>query len=379
MTDSEKRKPDQILSFRSDLFVDLSELIDEFRLIRDTLPKTLTPEIANRIGQKSGSHLLKFISPRADGSQACLIFQPFRGEGTIEIWPSTNAPDIPFAKVLFRPIGIEGHTDRGFRCVIDEIIRPDSLSEDVLDAFKKVFGQDVFDAIRDGLLSNHKVRQLPDKEFPIVFVPNPFGGDLQITPVSPAASIEAIYQATGYFRKKEEAQFKVPPRKLNEKLISDKPQNVSGKLHKKHHGLYLLGEMPEVLSASRSEMFRYIHGGKFPRWRDPAVVDWTIRYADMLDREAKYSDMNTRKALRKVADVLIDDARTFIEETNLEAMKIAASLEKEIPSITVNQSAIVSLILHRHWGTDHKHRKAKVALHDSRFTHRLRCALEGTT
>ena len=50
--------------------IPLDEVTSEFCLMRDCLKKPLTAEVATRICEKSGSHLIKLVSPRVDGDQA---------------------------------------------------------------------------------------------------------------------------------------------------------------------------------------------------------------------------------------------------------------------------------------------------------------------
>ena len=341
--------------------VALHDVADEFSLMKGFLKKPLTAEIAARVCERSGSHLLKMVSARAEGDEACLYFASPEVNHRPKILPSTNAGDILYCKVLFRPLDILGHPTR---CVVDDIMNPDDASESILDAFASVFGKDVLDAMREKLLENPKrVTKLAAGEFPIIFVPRPDGKDLQITPVSPASAFTDMRTVINslYDRRKAEGG-KVPRGAFLKQSVSSKPQNISGAIGDPRRRI--MAAMPPVLNKFSAELYRFVHGGSFPRWQDPDVANWVLRYADMLDADTRFNDKNTRAALDRTANRLIQDADAFIAETYEEAIRLAIDNELDPATLAAPPPPDRVLIL-RAWPKDSfdKARQALASLH----------------
>ena len=340
-------KAEDLLSFKAvGRPIALHAVADELRLMQAQLKTPMTAKIAARVCEKSGSHLLKLVSARADGDEACLHIEAPSANRRPKVLPSTNAPDIPYCKVLYRPLEILGHSTR---CIVDDVMNPDEASGTVLEAFASVFGQDVL--------------ELAAGEFPIVFVPRPDGSDLQITPVSPAIAfmgmkgvIDALYE-----RRRAEST-KVPYGAFQNQSISSKPQNISGAIGGPRRRI--MARMPPVLEQFDAEIHRYVHGGSFPRWRDRTVADWVLRYADMLDADARYNDRNTRAALDRTTDRLVYEARGFIDDTRAEAIRAAEEAGIDSASLaTPPEPGFVLLQLSFPDGTFSKARKALTSPH----------------
>ncbi len=363
-------KAEYLLSFKEvGRLIHPESVADEFRLMKDHLKKPLTVEVAERVCKKSGSHLLKMVSPRVHTDHACLYIERPNANKRPKILPSVNAPDIPFCKVLYRPLEIKGRTSRS---VIDDIMNPDEISEDVLMAFAEVFGKDVLDAARVTLLQKQKrVTSLAAGEFPIIFVPRAGGGDLQITPVSPAATFMEVKSAIDalYDRKKADG-VSVPYRHFEKQSISSKPQNISGAIGGPRRRI--MAKMPPVMEQTEADIYRYAHGGPFPRWRDDAVVHWVLRYADMLEQDKIYCNRNTRAALDRKADRLIRDAQDFIDET-LAEVRFAADEFGLKSADNANPPGPAAVLIRRWWPED-GFNKARKALASAHFKHRItRC------
>ena len=292
----------------------------EFMLMSRACGKPFTAAIAVRICQKSGTHLLKLVSPRADGNHAVLRIESADENRKLPLLPSVNAPDIPFAKIIFRPLEILGYPAKS---VVNHVLSPDNISAAVLDAFASVFGTDVLDAIRSNLLGPQlELLNLSAGEFPIIFIPSPKGGDLQITPVSPAIAYMEMKDVRGiYLHKQEKDGPRVPRGRWHKQAVSAKPQNISGAIGGPR--IRFLAAMPAGHSQLESELYRYVRGGRFPRWRHPSVGNYVLRYADLLDRDPPFNDQNTYEALNALAVSLIRDAYAFIDETHEEAQQIA--------------------------------------------------------
>lgn len=362
-----KLKADDVLSFKPPgRPMRLDEVADEFQLMQSFLKSHLTVEAAARVCQKSGSHLLKLISPRADGDHACLYIEPPAANRRPKILPSTNAPDIPFCKVIFRPLELLGHPTR---TVVDDIMNPDDASEAVLEAFASVFGDDVLDAMRDSLLAQPKqVTKLAAGEFPIIFVPRPGGGDLQITPVSPATAFMGMKKAISpFFEKQQKDGPRIARGKFRKQSVSAKPQNISGAIGGPRTRLEAV--MPPILEQEDAEIHRYLNGGAFPRWKNPDVGVWILRYADMLEADTVYNDRNTRAALDRTADRLIREALDFIKEMQ-DTARDAAIVAGIDPETLGSSPPPASALLRRFWPND-TFARARNALTSAHFEHRL--------
>lgn len=332
--------------------------------MRSALGKDLTPEIVTRVCEKSGTHILKLISPRLDGDHAVLRVAS-KGNRRGAVIPSVNAPDIPYCKVIFRPLEIVGHSARS---VVDHILNPEDHSDQVLDAFASVFGADTLDAMRDVLLTDATApTKLGAGEFPIVFVPNPNGGDLQITPVAPAHAFMAMKQVTEPFFQKKSAENPNPPRgRWMKQEVSSKPQNISGAIGGPR--VRFLATLPEVMGTEEADIYRFVHGGPFPAWREQGVDTRVLRYADMLDVE--YNNMNTRAALDRIADRLIAAADAFLTETLSEARELALRSGEEgfTPKDPPGEAR---LLLNRRWGSPELRDRARKALTGPHFEYRV--------
>lgn len=355
-----------LLSFKkTGRVLSLDTLNDEFSMIEEAVGTgKLTAEKARCVCEKSGTHLLKMVSARTHTDSAVLYIQPSGTNERPDILPSVNAPDIPYCKVLYRPLEFEG---RPARSVVDDIMNPDDLSDVVLQAFASVFGQDVLDAARDALLySPKKVKKLAAGEFPIIFVPRATGGDLQLTPVSPAMAFMGVKAAINALYERKEA-IGLPRGAFETQSISSKPQNISGAIGGPRKRI--MARLPHVMEQAEAEMHRYVHGGSFPRWRDNAVANWVIRYADMLEADKAYNDHNTRAALDRTADHLILDAMAFIAET-VEEARLTANADGAASDELAKPPDPDSVILRRSWPQDgfDRARKALTSVH---FHHRL--------
>jgi hypothetical protein len=355
-------KKEALLSFKATgRPLALNEVYEEFALMRAALDKPLTAEIAATITSKSGSHLLKLVSPRVDGDHAVLRIDPPHQNRRASILPSVNAPDIPFCKVVFRPLEVAGHEPMS---VVDHILNPVDTSSKLLAAFGRAFGEDVLEALRAGLLEPVKTPlKLGAGEFPIVFVPRPGGGDLQVTPVSSALAFMGIKRVSAAYFLPKTADNPRPPRgRWTKQAVSSKPQNISGAIGGPR--LRFLATMPRVMQQAEAELHRYMQGGAFPRWRDEDVGVWVLRYGGMLEADANYNNSDTRAALDRTADRLIRDTQAFIAEIIAEAAHLA-------PDKPFTPPGVAQVLIRRSWKkTDRE--TAVNALSSAHFEDRLR-------
>jgi hypothetical protein len=369
--DDKALKAENLLSFKPlDRPIALNAIADELRLMQLQLKAPMTTEIVSRVCEKSGSHLLKLVSARADGDEACLYIGSPSAKRQPKMLPSTNAPDIPYCKVIYRPLEIIGYSTR---CIVDDVMNPDEASETILEAFASVFGEDVLSTMRVALLEKSKtVSKLAAGEFPIIFVPRPDGTDLQVTPVSPATAFMGMKRVIDalYDRRRAESS-KVPYGTFLNQSVSSKPQNISGAIGGPRRRI--MAFMPAVLDQFDAEIHRYVLGGSFPRMRELAIADWVLRYADMLEADDRYNDKNTRAALNRTADRLIRNACDFIEETYDEAALVAQEIRAD-PDRLAAPPRPGHVLIRRYWPADTfaKARKALTSPHfDDRVTRTL--------
>ena len=363
------RKKDDILSFREVGPILLpDELPAEFDLMKKTYGKDLTPNHFRRVGLGNGTHLVKFTTPRTKLTQSILRIRKSGSNHMLAVLPSVNPPDIPIAKIVCRPLRVLDHKAKS---IVDHILYPDDLSGKILAAFVQVFGDESLEALRSALSENVDITELPDSgEFPIVFIPRPGGGDLQITPVSPAAAFMGMKKVKNFYFQKAQPGKPTPPhgRRWTQQAISAKLQNISGAIGGPR--VRFLATMPPSKTQMEAELYRYCQGGSFPRWREEGVADQVMRYADRLDQDDAYNNKNTRTALDHIADQLIRDALQFIADMIADAKSLAQRHGFPEEKIADVPSPAVILI-RRRWTSDNDHGRARKALTSPHFEHRL--------
>lgn len=333
-------------------------------------------EASNRIG----THILKLISTRVEDGQHVLRFKTFGANRAADMAPSINTNQglsYGAGKLIFRPLEVEGHATRS---LVDHILNPDELSPAVTKAFADVFGGDALAALREGLTAPlPAVTTLPAAEFPIIFLPRPGGGDLQVTPIAPAEAYVRFNEVREpYFRKQEDGAPPIPKARWHRQLVTTKQQNISSAVGQKR--TRFLATMPRVLDRYSAELHRYAQGGRFPRWRDERVAEAVAGYAALLDRSAgrtsdgydsskAYSNADIRRGLDERARRLIEAARAFVDET-------LADLERESPDKKqLEKPGLVSVILNRRWPKDEFDRARRV-LSSDHFKGRLEATRE---
>jgi len=327
--------------------------------------KPVTPEAMARVGAKSGSHLLKLISPRADGDQSVMRPSTTLANQRPDLVPSVNAADIPIAKIAFRPIEILGHPTKS---LVAHILNPDDISDRVVDGFAEVFGVDVLAALKSGLAAAPApITRLPVAEFPIIFLPNPAGGDLQATPVAPAAAYTDMRKVCApFFRKREKDGPKVPRGSWSTQSVSAKPQNISGAIGGPRIRFH--ARFPGTVGRLEAEIRRFLASGNFPQMRGGDTADWILRYADLLARDAEYSNRDIRAGLDRLADRLISEALDFIDEIRAEAIRFdpaATKLPAPAPHI---------VLFRRRWARQDDFDRARQALTAAHFRSRVQAA-----
>ncbi|MEE3499894.1 hypothetical protein [Acidiphilium acidophilum] len=363
---TEAPKKEEVLSFRFvNRIITESGVKAEFEVMLSMFKKPPAPADFQRVGAGSGSHLLKLTTPRAESKQSVLRCAPSGSNALPFFAPSLNAPDIPYAKVVYRPLEIMG---RAPKSVVDHIREPDEISEAVLGAFASVFGAECLDALQSALFgSGHLITSLPDAgEFPIIFLPRPGGGDIQATPVSPVEVFMGFKDISQAWHLKQEKDAPPVPRgRWIRQSISAKPQNISGMIGGGRKRF--LAEMPKVMGGYDAALLRYAQGGKFPAWKDSSVGPAVLRYAERLEKT--YTNSEILANTDKHADRLITGALDFITQVKDDTAEL---LGVDIGGRTLpNPSA---LIMRRRWGNDED--RAIKALTSHHFRDREQIALK---
>ena len=364
-------KREEILSFRCvNRILAEGDVEHEFALMLSFLSRVPAPADFHRVGMGSGTHLLKLTTPRSDVSQSILRFGTASSNKMPAFVPSLNAPDIPFAKIVYRPLEIFGRPPRS---LLDHIRGPDESSEAILNAFANVFGVDCLDALRSALLGEKPhVVSLPDTgEFPIIFLPRPAGGDIQATPVSPAANFMGFKNmASGWFLKQEKDAPPVPRGHWIKQSISAKPQNISGAIGGPRQRF--LAKMPSVMRDYEAATLRHARGGSFPIWRDDDVEAAVLHYAGRLD--SGYTNSDIRAGTDWYADQLISGALDFVAEVRGDVREL---LEKEdkADNALPEPPRPSAVILRRRWKRDGREIALR-ALTSGHFRDRERIALQ---
>lgn len=370
-SDIERGKLKALLSFKAiGRPLTLDEVESEFALMRAALTRSPQPADFRRVGAGSGSHLLKLTTPRTALDQSVLRFPRANSNGLSPFAPSVNAPDIPFAKIVYRPLEI---IDRAPKSLLDHLRDPDDQSATVLAAFASVFGDKCLDALRDAVLGEgQKIVRLPETgEFPIIFLPRPGGGDLQATPVSPVEVFMGFkHMASAWFLKQEKNMPQVPRGRWTRQAISAKPQNISGAIGGARQRF--LATMPLVMRNYKAGVFRYAFGGSFPFWWEEDIEAAVLHYAARLEME--YTNSDIRAGMDWYADQLIKDALSFIADVRKDAQDLLEErgmAEKSLPA----PPSPSALLLRRRWKKDGQ-QKAMKALTSGHFRDRERALLE---
>lgn len=336
--------------------------------------KLPTPEIMEAMASQTGTHLVKLVSPKINSrvTGTVLSFQDPEANHIGELYPSVDSKNIPFAKLLHHPVNITGS---GPRSLADHILCPDDNTECVKNAFAESFGAECLAVIYEALHAGpSEVTSLPARNFPIIFTPNPKGGDLQLTPLSPAHLMREMYDLEFKTRdlffeaisrnKDEKATAKAEGRDAvledipakgdwSEQTLSSQPQNISGKIPVKR--LRFDARVPQVLQNYEAGIWSLMHGGKFPKIDDAGLQSNVIDYADRLAAHDKYNNQDTRRALDWCAEMIIGTAFDFIADVLNDLTDLKTS--QGVTEVSeVNPPILEDLIFSSFWWRDDRDR-----------------------
>ena len=261
--------------------------------------------------------------------------------------------------MVFRPLEI---LDSEPRSLIDHILNPDERSPKVRQGFASAFGRECLDALQDALAEPLAVSTLPAVEFPIIFLPRPGGGDIQATPLAPAAAYEQMRNVQEpYFRKREDGQPPPPRGWWCNRELSAHPQNISAAIGPSR--VRFFARMPQVAAYWEALLYRYAHGGPFPRWRDDKITGSVLRYARLLEQD--YSNSDIRQALDRRADAIIAAARAFLSEVTHDVQKTFLDASPEKPPL------VADLVCRMRWTSTDDRAKGRLAVTSDHFKRRV--------
>lgn len=314
------------------------------------------------LAQGVGTHLLKLVTVRAEISQSILRANPSCADNLPPLHASIDVKLFPLAGILLDRLNVHGHPARR---LVDHLTRPDGLSPRVCSAFAEIFGSETLEALSTALQSDARpITRLPAADFPIIFVPRPCGGDLQITPLAPADGHANFHRVTAPFFEDAQEDHALPRRgRWHTQLLSGKSQNIGYAMPSIRRRFR--ASMPRVMWYEDTALRVWLSGGPFPRWIDPGVRTAALRYADLLQRKQSASQMDILAALDAQADALILSARAFRSE-----MLAEAALRTDEGELRKAPSEVM-MILNRRWKGDEQGR-TRSALISEHFRERVR-------
>ncbi|WP_335661605.1 hypothetical protein [Paracoccus sp. (in: a-proteobacteria)] len=267
------------------------------------------PAIFLACAQGSGTHILKLLNSSIAGGNNVLRLASAGKNHRARYLPSINAAITPYAKIIHRPIAIEGRSGR--KSLVDHIIEPDDLSPVIFDSFARAFSAESLELIRKEILGpRDQVTALHGENFPIVYGPSPDGGDIQITPVSPLNSLNEFRIAA------------LPAKGSGERVslttqeLSAKPQNISSAISGRRYRFF--ASFPRAMSDTDAGLRRLLAGGRFPAMRmDQDLQDMLSHYAKLnrqVSSEDEYSNRAIRTGMARLGTYIVDLLAVHIAE-----------------------------------------------------------------
>ncbi|MEM7677507.1 MAG: hypothetical protein AAF449_16020 [Myxococcota bacterium] len=223
------------------------------------------------------------LDPRADRSARSAV--PPQGANQYPTLFPSDAKLSPVAKLVFRELEIDGYPSGSLD---DHILNPDdAVSQRVTQGFADAFGREALSALHEALTTHVPVvHALPSAEFPIVFLPRPGGGDIQVNPLAPAEAYVRFHEVRfhevrePYFVKAAADEPRPRRGSWSRQFVADKPQNIGigiGKMRTRFRAT-----MPRALDRREAKLYRYANGGRFPRWHDRRVLESIKRYSRLM-------------------------------------------------------------------------------------------------
>lgn len=278
-----------------------------------------------------------------------------------------NAAIIPLAKALFRKVTIEGHNGDAVTTSLMDAISADGLHKGLLlSAAAEAYGGECLQALVQGLAAPSEITSLHHENMPVIFLPNPQGGDIQITPVSPASSYMVMKGLADDLdprwtskRKKVGEAAGEPQRRgrFAGQTLSGSPQNISGMIGGPR--MRFMADFPAPISAHAAAIRRMVMGGEPPALRDIAIVEIMrtfVRFAGLVDDVHRKPELvaaaenTSRAALEMIASHVLDciDACLAVEPAfQPKEINLKLALLKSIPRTADGHELIRQSTAHR--------------------------------
>lgn len=280
----------------------------------------LVPEVFAKVGRSCGTHSLKLNNPRAE--EHVLMVDDHR----LMCFP--NAGYSKLAKAMFRQIRIVGHNGDESLTSLAQAFHSESLHVSTLvDAAKSAFGDECIDAFIEGLGAPREIRNLHTENMPIVFLPSPAGGDIQVTPVSPASAFMDVSRQTSVFFLKDERDKNGIITKRQRRgnfarhSISSKPQNITAMIGGGRQRF--VARFPEIAGQTEAGIRRMLRGGPVPALREPVLTEIMLSFARfcgiIIDTQrdpvlVRSANNTASAALRMLGDHVLDCVEMALEQ-----------------------------------------------------------------
>lgn len=330
-------------------------------VLRDVLNIDDDPKKFQDVALNSGTHILKLLNKQAD-DHVLKLSAPGQNRRP-KFLPSMNAANGKYSKILFQPIAVIGVP--GSRSLVEHILEPDGISSGIEDSFVSAFSRESLDAIRSLIREERRsVERLYAQNFPIVYVPAPGGGDLQLTPIAPLEVYGAFSRET-----LPEKGEKVPVR-LTEQALSSKMQNISVAIGGPRRRF--LVTVPSAMRHDEAALLRLVKGGPGPAPSSRELSDRLDHLAKLHHAKLEHAksgshyNRDMEKGLERLAAWLIEEALEWRED-------VAAAAREMAPDFVMPEADIGQLLLRGYLGDRSARDRVMVALRDRSF----RKVLEG--
>lgn len=314
-----------------------------------------SPSAFAEVCRNSGTHILKLLNPKAEDH---ILRFPIAGSNQApKFFPSMNARFGKFAKILYQPVAIEGTEEA--RSLLEHVMQPDGLSPEIEASFVAAFSKESLEAICEKLKEERTgVATLPAQNFPIVYAPDPDGGELQLTPISPMQSYNGFKAEV--IPKKGVKE----PIRLMRQDVSSKMQNISVAIGGPRVRFY--GSVPPAMMRDEAALLRMIKGGPVPA---PSSYELSDRLDHLVKLHAAraehangkgYFNAEMEHGMRRLISWIIDEAITWLDET------LEAAREME-PDFEMPQTDIGLLLLNGYRREKVAREMLRAALGDQTF------------
>lgn len=340
--------------------VDNISLVPGYREWLDRCPGSFEAAAKNL-----GTHGLKLVQPRTPVN--AISFPAQNGNTPVKLHYSGNAANGKFAKVLLRPIAIEGW--EGEPSFTQRLVSGGRGTELLSKAFSEVFGEEALARVRKAIDARFQRDEIAlyHENFPVIFAPGP-AGDITLTPLPAMDTFVAM--KTLFDNEKRDLRNFREREKEGRKTLGKRPisapyirTEISAKIQNSAIGIprfrtRFFARMTSVMGHEEASVFRFVRGGHFPVWRDENVKKALIEYADDLRKEGSASmPEEFRVALSRRADWIVRQAAIFKDQVmrNVEEILVEESEPEEgraLEDVTSRAPSIRAILRNVMWSND---------------------------